>query len=205
MDIILCGGLKSSVFQGHLIISEDNLKKYYPSVAGSSVFLADGKPELSDFYTGVLSERFSGYGASVETTGEKLSSFFEVTNTYLDVFTVLGAFGMVLGVAGMGFILIRNYNQRKREFAFMMATGYSIGKIRRLLLNDQIIILLWGIMTGTVSGLVSTLPSLSGGSEFPWKIIILMVLSVTAVGLGALLISVKMISSRSLVIQLRKE
>ncbi|MFZ0280691.1 MAG: ABC transporter permease, partial [Bacteroidales bacterium] len=205
LDIILCGGLKSSVFQGHLIISEDNLKKYFPSVAGSSVFLVDGKPELSDFYRDVLSERFSGYGPSVETTGEKLASFFEVTNTYLDVFTVLGAFGMVLGVAGMGFILIRNYSQRKREFAFMMATGYSIRKIRRLLLNDQFIILLWGILTGTVSGLVSTLPSLSGGSEFPLKIIILMVLSVTAVGLGALLISVRMISGKSLVVQLRKE
>jgi ABC-type antimicrobial peptide transport system permease subunit len=92
-----------------------------------------------------------------------------VSNTYLDVFTVLGAFGMILGVAGMGFILIRNFNQRKREFALMLATGYSVKKIRRLLLNDQIIILLWGILTGTVSGLISTLPSLRSGSEIPWS------------------------------------
>jgi putative ABC transport system permease protein len=128
-----------------------------------------------------------------------------VTNTYLDVFTILGAFGMVLGVAGMGFILIRNYNQRKREFAFMMATGFTLKMIRRLLLSDQIVILAWGILTGTLSGLISTLPSLSGGSEMPWKIIILMVISVTAAGLGALFFSVRLISGKSLVIQLRKE
>ena len=205
LEIILCGGLKSSVFQGHLIISEKNLKKFYPSVAGSTVFLVDGKPELSDYYRDMLSERFSGYGASVETAGEKLGSFFEVTNTYLDVFTILGAFGLVLGVAGMGFILIRNYSQRKREFAFMMATGFSLKKIRKLLLSDQIVILAWGILTGTLSGLISTLPSLSGGSEMPWKIIVLMVISVSAAGLGALFFSVRLISSKSLVIQLRKE
>lgn len=205
LNIIISGGLKSSVFQGHLIISEKNLKKFYPSVSGSSVFLINGKPELSDYYRDILSERLSGYGASVETTGEKLASFFEVTNTYLDVFTILGAFGMVLGIAGMGFILIRNYNQRKNEFALMMATGYSLKKIRRLLLEDQIIILLCGVLTGCLSGLISTLPTLLNGSEIPWRIIIFMVISVTGVGLTALLLSVRMIKTRSLVIQLRKE
>ena len=205
LDIIIAGGLKSSVFQGQIIIGENNLKKYFPSVAGSSVFLAEGNPGFTDKYREALSERFSGYGLSVETAGDKLASFFRVTNTYLDVFTVLGAFGMILGVAGLGFILIRNFRQRKREFALMMATGYSLKQIRNTLLNDQIIILIWGILTGTVSGLVSTMPSLINGSEVPWKIILLMIITVTAVGLTALLLSVRMVKSKSLVNQLRKE
>ena len=205
LDIIICGGLKSSVFQGNILIGAHNLSKYFPSVPGSSVFLVDGNQELSGYYRRVLSERLSGYGVSVETAGEKLASFFQVTNTYLDVFTILGAFGMVLGVAGMGFILIRNFVQRKREFALMSATGFSIKQIRKFLLNDQIVILLWGILTGTVSGLIATLPSLRSGSEIPWLIIIVMIISITIVGLLALLLSVRMVRGRSLVIQLRRE
>ena len=112
---------------------------------------------------------------------------------------------MVLGVAGMGFILIRNFVQRKREFALMSATGFSIKQIRKFLLNDQIVILLWGILTGTVSGLIATLPSLRSGSEIPWLIIIVMIISITIVGLLALLLSVRMVRGRSLVIQLRRE
>jgi len=205
LGVIICGGLKSSVFQGNILIGAQNISKYYPSVEGSSVFLIDGNQELSDYYRKILSERLSGYGVSVETAGEKLASFFRVTNTYLDVFTILGAFGMVLGVAGMGFVLIRNFIQRKREFALMAATGFSINKIRRFLLNDQIIILLWGILSGTVSGLISTLPSLRSGSEIPWSIIIMMVISITIVGTVALLLSVRMVKGKSLVVQLRRE
>jgi putative ABC transport system permease protein len=205
LGVIICGGLKSSVFQGNILIGAQNISKYYPSVEGSSVFLVDGNQELSDYYRKILSERLAGYGVSVETAGEKLASFFRVTNTYLDVFTILGAFGMVLGVAGMGFVLIRNFIQRKREFALMAATGFSINRIRRFLLNDQIIILLWGILTGTVSGLISTFPSLRSGSEIPWSIIIIMVISITIVGTVALLVSVRMVKGRSLVVQLRRE
>ena len=205
LNIVICAGLKSSVFQGYLIIGEKKLRNFFPSVAGSTVFLADGNPELSGYYREVLGERLSGYGASIETAGEKLASFFEVSNTYLDVFTILGVFGMILGVAGMGFILIRNYNQRKREFALMMATGYSITRIRRLLLYDQVIILLWGVFSGTICGFISTLPSLKSGSEIPWNIISLMVIAIITVGSLALLLSVRMVRDRSLVVRLRKE
>jgi putative ABC transport system permease protein len=205
LGVIICGGLKSSVFQGNILIGAENIRKYFPSVPGSSVFLIDGNNDLAEYYRNVLSERLSGYGVSVRKAGDKLASFFQVTNTYLDVFTVLGAFGMVLGVAGMGFILMRNFFQRKREFALMVATGYTIRKIRRYLLKDQVIILLWGVLTGTVAGLVSTLPSLRSGSEIPWTIIIVMVITIVVVGMGALLLSVRMISRKSLIVQLRRE
>ncbi len=38
---------------------------------------------------------------------------FRSSNTYLNVFAVLGAFGMILGIAGLGFVLLRNYNITK--------------------------------------------------------------------------------------------
>lgn len=37
LNIIIAAGLKSSVFQGYVLIGSDMLDQYYPSVAGSSV------------------------------------------------------------------------------------------------------------------------------------------------------------------------
>ncbi|MBG0860738.1 MAG: FtsX-like permease family protein, partial [Bacteroidales bacterium] len=205
LNIIICAGLKSSVFQGYLLVGEKNFEKYFPSVAGYSVFLVDGKPESSEIYRNTLSDRFSGFGISVEPAGEKLASFFRVTNTYLDVFTILGALGVILGVAGLGFILIRNFNQRKREFALMMATGYSPSRLRSFILKDHVGVLVWGIFTGVISGLVATLPSVRSGSEMPWPILLIMIVLVSIAGLAAIFLSIRTVKGSSLIVQLRRE
>ena len=205
LNIVICAGLKSSVFQGYLLIGSRNFGLYFPSVSGNSIFLAEGDPELSDYYIETLSERLSGYGLSIEPASRKLASFFVVTNTYLDVFTVLGALGLVLGVIGLGFILIRNFNQRKREFALMMATGYTNRQIKSRILNDQMIILIYGVITGSLSGLTATMQSLRSGSEIPWFIIMTMIILILAAGFMTIFFSVRTVRSTSLVTQLRKE
>ena len=205
LNIIIGAGLKSSVFQGYLLISRENMSMFFPSVEGGSVFLIDGDPERSELYSSTLNERLSQYGFSSQNAGEKLASFFQVTNTYLNVFAVLGAFGMILGITGLGFVLLRNYNLRRREFAFLSATGFTESRIRKLILKDQMIILLWGVLTGTLSGLTATISSIMSGSEIPWKVILVMILSVFVIGSAVLYLSVRSISSKTLISQLRRE
>ena len=205
LNIVICAGLKSSVFQGYLLVSSKYFTQFFPSVSGNSVFLVDGKPELSEYYRNTLNERLSGYGFSAQGAGEKLSSFFRVTNTYINVFAVLGAMGMILGAAGLGFVLMRNYNLRRREFALMASTGFTQSRIRNLILKDQAVILFWGVLTGTISGLTATLPSLKSGNEMPWNVILIMIISVMAIGLFSLRLSIRSIKSSSLINQLRKE
>ena len=205
LKIIVCAGLESSVFQGHLLISEKNFRNYFPSISGSSVFLIDGDIENADILKDLLSNRFSNYGLSVETAAGKLSSFFVVTNTYLNVFTILGILGLILGVAGLGFVLIRNYDQRKKEFALMMSTGYSTSQLKRYILVDQVIILVWGIITGTLSALVATLPSLQSSGEMSMNLVVIMVVSIFSAGIAILLISVKRVTRTNLLSNLRKD
>ncbi|OFY67963.1 MAG: hypothetical protein A2V64_11675, partial [Bacteroidetes bacterium RBG_13_43_22] len=205
LNIVICAGLKSSVFQGYLLISKSHFEEYFPTVAGSSVFLADGSSDSSGYYRDILTGRFSGYGISVIPASEKLASFFVVTNTYLDVFIILGVLGMILGIAGLGFILIRNFNQRKREFALMMATGYTTRQIRNMISTDQVIILFWGVITGTLAGMTATLQSLKSGSEMPWNIIAAMIVLIIASGIIAIFLSVRRVRSESLIVQLRRE
>jgi ABC-type antimicrobial peptide transport system permease subunit len=205
LNIVICAGLQSSVFQGYILVGAVNFGKYFPSVGGSSVFLADGRKELSDFYISTISERLAGSGIAVEPAIQKLASFFEVTNTYLQVFMMLGAFGLILGAAGLGFILKRNFNSRKHEFALMLASGYTTGRIKRLLLKDQIIILFWGIFTGSISALTATWPSVKQGTDLPWALLSVMLVAMILTGIAALLISVNQLNKEELVSLLRKE
>jgi ABC-type antimicrobial peptide transport system permease subunit len=205
INIIISAGLKSSLFQGYVIIGDENFSRFFPSVSGSEVFLVDGRSELSDYYNEILTDRLSTFGARFEPASERLASFFVVTNTYLSVFSILGLIGMVLGVIGLGFILIRNFNQRKREFGLMMATGYSLKDIRGIIFMEQFRILLSGMLIGLISAFLATMPSVISGSEIPWINIVLMFILIVSAGLAALYISLKTIRSESLISNIRKE
>jgi putative ABC transport system permease protein len=205
LNIIIAAGLQSSVFQGYVIIGKENFAKYFPSVSGNSVMLVSGNPELTEKYKIALNERLSNNGIYIEKTSERLASFYEVTNTYLSVFGVFGALGMITGIAGMGFVLLRNFNSRRREFALMLATGYSFRQIRRIIINEQVVILLAGVSSGIISAIVATFPSLSDSHSIPWLFLSGMVVTITLTGLMAIILSVRSISGDSLITALKKD
>lgn len=205
LNVILCAGLKSSLFQGHLLIGEEHFNKWFPSVSGSSVFLIDGDEEKAENYSEAFINRLAFYGPAIEPSIEKLASFFTVTNTYLNVLMILGVFGMILGTAGLGFILASNFNRRREEFALIYAFGYKSRQIHKLLIKDQIIMLFWGIVTGFLSGITATLPSLRTGNDFSWMLIIVLSVAMFIIGLLTLFLSVRRLTNQRLVDELRLE
>jgi putative ABC transport system permease protein len=205
INIIIAAGLQSSVFQGNLLIGKENFNKYYPSVSGSQLLLVDGNRALSDLYKSTLEERLGNYGVNIEKTSDRLASFYQVNNTYLSVFAVFGALGMITGIVGLGFVLLRHYNQRKHEFALMMATGYHLKNIRRMILSEQVLILFAGVSSGILSALVATSPSIKNRPDMPWLMLIIMIVAIVIVGLVALLLSVRSVTKNSLIASLKKE
>jgi ABC-type antimicrobial peptide transport system permease subunit len=205
INLIIAAGLKSSVFQGSVIVSRENLNRFFPSVSGNQVFLVDGDPELSKSYKDVLTDRLAEYGVHFEPAGERLASFFVVTNTYLSVFSILGGLGLIMGVIGLGFILLRNFSQRKKEFGLLIATGFSLREIKKMILRDQMRILFTGVFTGLISALIATLPSILSSSGIPWKTILVMICLIILSGISALTISLRPVSSRALISSIRKE
>lgn len=205
LKIIIAGGLQSSVFQGNVILGLNNFSKYFPSISGSSIMLVDGKPELSDLYLKTLNDRLENNGVIIETATHRLESFFEVTNTYLSVFAILGALGMIIGIAGLGFVLLRNYNHRKQEFSLMLAVGFSADKIKSIIFSEQLLIMLAGISTGVISALVATLPSISNYSDIPWLLMIEMIAAMMGAGILALYLAIRPITNNSLIGSLKKE
>ena len=205
LNIIMAGGLKSSVFQGYVLIGMSDFRKHFPSVSGSSVLLIDGDHAKTSQYRNIITDRLEGNGVEVTATSDRLSDFNRVTNTYLSVFGVFGILGMISGVAGLGFILLRNYNYRRREFALMLATGFTLSRIKRIIFREQLFILIAGMITGIVPAIIATVPSLSNNHNFPATVMSLMVTAILVSGIIALMISVRNISSRSITSALKRD
>jgi ABC-type antimicrobial peptide transport system permease subunit len=205
LKIIIAAGLQSSVFQGNVLIGMEYFSKYFPSVSGSTVMLAEGKPESAELIRNTLNDRLENYGLSIEKTNNRLASFYTVSNTYLSIFAVFGVLGMIIGIIGLGFVLLRNFNERKKEFALMLAVGFKAAKIRRMILSEQLLILFAGVLSGILPAVVATSDSIMNHAKIPWMFMLFMVLALMITGSLVLSISVRSVTRKSLIGSLKKE
>ena len=77
-------------------------------------------------------------------------------------------------------------------------------RIKKIILNEQILILFAGIFSGVLSAIMATLPSLINGQEIPWLYLALMVVAITLTGTIAIFISIGSISGNALIASLKK-
>ncbi len=206
LKIKIIGGLASSVFQGHLLISAELFRQYFPSVGGSKIMLVKG-----DFAkrTGI-SERmeylFQDYGMVVTPASERLAEFNSVTNTYLSVFMMLGGLGIIIGTIGLGIVLLRNLDERKSEIALYQGIGFSRGYILKLIFTENLFILLTGVGLGVIAAFTSILPSFfSPAFQLPKTFILVIIILILLNGFAWIYFPVKSALSKNLSAELRKE
>lgn len=158
VPVRLRGGLANSIFQGNLLVPADRLRELFPTRSAVRGLLVDTpRPEAA---AAVLRRALEAYGVRVETTAQRLASFSRVENTYLTIFLLLGGLGLILGSAGLGVLLLRNAEERRSEMALMRAVGFYGGRLTRLLLLEQALLLGGGLGTGLLASLAAGLPAL---------------------------------------------
>jgi ABC-type antimicrobial peptide transport system permease subunit len=164
--------VKNSILQGSIIVSDDSFVRNFPGDSEYRVFLADVEPLNEDNInkvSNILASRLVDYGLQATSTRKRLSMFNSVQNTYISIFELLGALGIILGTVAMGFIVMRNVLARMGELAMMWAIGYNIKKIRRIIFYEHMILFVYGSFTGLAASLVSVYPSLSvSGRDIPY-------------------------------------
>jgi putative ABC transport system permease protein len=167
------GMLDSSIFQGVLVLSDQNLKRIAPEVTGKEWFLvetanaADVEPTAS-----ALETALRVYGFDTERVSERLAGFLAVQNTYLSTFQMLGALGLLVGTVGLGAVMLRNVLERRSEIALMLAVGFTRFRITTLIIAENTMLLMWGMVTGTVSAFLAILPHLlSTGADVSWPLL----------------------------------
>jgi Predicted ABC-type transport system involved in lysophospholipase L1 biosynthesis, permease component len=202
----IVGTLKDSIFQGELIISEENFLRAFPHVEGFRFFLIEPKPGAEAETSAQLEEALSDFGFDVISTADKLAGFHKVENAYLSTFQSLGGLGLILGTVGLAAVLLRNVLERRRELALLRSFGYGRTEISRLILAENIFLLAAGLGTGGLCAVIAVLPAwLARGGHHSGFTLGLLLPGILAAGLAASVFAVRRAIQSPLLESLRGE
>jgi ABC-type antimicrobial peptide transport system permease subunit len=182
----IVAALQDSVFQGELIISEENFLRLFPDAQGYQFFLLNTPPGKADEVARTLTAALSDYGFETQPTAALLESFHKVENTYLSTFRALGGLGLVLGTVGLAALLMRNVMERRRELALLRAVGYRRRHLFAIVLVENAFLLLMGLATGAVCAAIAAAPAVSArGGDVPVASLGVLLLLVAAAGIAS--------------------
>ncbi len=185
----LVGSLADSIFQSELLMSEKNFLQLFPEQQGYRFFLIDA-PGVPTAIAATLEDRLSDFGFDVVPTAERLANFHRVENTYLSTFQMLGGLGLVLGTLGLAAVLLRNVLERRRELALLRAVGYNSSHFTLMVVAENLLLLVLGLVTGTACALLAISPVFfARGGKLPNISLGLLLLAVLISGLLASLVA----------------
>jgi len=206
LKIKLLGGLDNSIFQGNILVSDSVLRRFFPSMAGARTMLIDGPVNRRDTIVKNLERLFQDHGLMVTPAADRLASFNTVENTYLSVFMMLGGLGVIIGTIGLGIVLLRNISQRKQELAIYLALGFRRKFIFKLILAEHTLILIPGLIIGSISAFPVILPLLvSPVLTVPWMYVTSILMLILANGLLWIYFPAKSAMEKDLLSGLREE
>jgi len=202
----VAGMFSGAVFQGVLVMSEENFLKLYPEQRGFQYFLIEVPPEHAAAASEMLETDLAEYGFDAEPVAERLARFLAVQNTYLSTFQSLGGLGLLLGTFGLATVMLRNVLERQGELALLRAVGFRPGQIGGMVLAETLLLLLWGLMTGTIAALLAMTPQLmTTGADVPWGSGAVLLSSIVVIGILAATAAVRVATQVPIVSTLRGE
>jgi ABC-type antimicrobial peptide transport system permease subunit len=182
----IVAALQDSLFQGELIVSEENFLRLFPGSEGYRFFLLETPPAQADAVARTLTAALSDYGFSVQPTEALLASYHKVENAYLSAFRALGGLGLLLGTVGLAAVLMRNAIERRRELALLRAAGYRRRHLFTMVLAENAYLLLMGLATGAVCAALATAPAVSArGGHVPLASLAVLLALVAATGIAS--------------------
>jgi len=205
------GLLKNSIFQGDMLLGENDFLKLFPAVTGYRFFLIETPTGVDDKqFSGQirsdLEETLGDYGFDAERTHDRLANFLAVQNTYLSTFQSLGGLGLLLGTFGLATVQLRSVLERRGELALMRAAGFRKSLLARLVMFENTLLLVGGLGVGVLAALIAVLPHLfGGGASVPWESLTVTLAIVIVVGLLAGLLAVRATLRAELLPALRGE
>lgn len=179
-------GLNKSIFQGYVIVSQDNLARLYPtqSQSGSDIMLIDfaARPQLS-----TISKALERQGVFFTTAAQRLRLFNDVQNTYLMIFFILGTIGLMLATLGFTLLTQHQLIERQGELKLLHSIGHSPSQISRLILTENGILLALAILA-TLLALAAAIIPLSAQHLItpPYGLMMLSIVLITITALGLL-------------------
>lgn len=209
------GMFDGSVFQGVLLISEPNFQHLYPERSGYEFFLIDvpydeqdpaqWRRDARELQT-TLESGLDEFGFDSERVADRIADFLAVQNTYLSTFQTLGGLGLLLGSLGLATVMLRNVLERRAEFALLRAVGFRNALLSWLVVVENALLLVWGLLSGAAAALLAMSPHLtSTGADVPWQAVGWILAGVFGIGMIAALAAVWEAVRTPIVATLRSE
>jgi putative ABC transport system permease protein len=164
LKLKLVGALANSIFQGNVLISEQAFLQHFPSAEGYRLLLIDCPSGQRPKVAASLMRSLQDYGLDLTPAAARLAEFNVVENTYLSIFMFLGGLGLILGSVGMGVVVLRNVLERRSELALLRAVGFSLESLRRMVVCEHVLLLLAGLVCGTIAAAIAVIPALKSGT-----------------------------------------
>ncbi len=199
------GLLQDSVFQSELIVSDASFRKLYPLEEGYRLFLIDAPADKRERVGQLLETGLRANGLTVTPTADRVQSYQAVIGAYLSTFQLLGGLGLLLGVLGLAAVMLRAIWERAGELALLRAVGYQTGDLQRIVLIENILLLLVGVGIGLVAALLSVIPNLALGGQLGSVRLGVMLAAVLVVGVLVALLTTVRAARVPLIPALRKE
>jgi putative ABC transport system permease protein len=199
------GLLQDSVFQSELIVSDASFRTLYPLEEGYRLFLIDAPAEKRTRVSRLLETGLRANGLTVTPTADRVRGYQEVIGAYLSTFQLLGGLGLLIGVLGLAAVMLRAIWERAGELALLRAVGYQTGDLQRIVLIENMLLLLVGVGIGLVAALLSVIPNLALGGQLGSVRLGVMLLAVLVVGVLVALLTTVRAAQVPLIPALRKE
>jgi ABC-type antimicrobial peptide transport system permease subunit len=198
------GLLSNSILQGSLLINETDFTTVFPQVSGYRFFLATNH-ENSQTDT-VLETHFNDQGLDMQSTQSLLESLLAVQNTYISAFQSLGALGLLLGTFGLATVQLRSILERRKELALMRAAGFGGRRLAKMVLWENLVLLLGGLTTGVLAATFAVVPHMFFTQAAPpGSDLVIMIGIILIVGMVAGLVAVRATLQAPLISSLRGE
>ena len=162
----IVGLLEPGILQGFVLVAERQFERMFPDRSGYSLALVDGggiaqaqQPEVA----AALTAAWADAGATVTPARSRLASLQAVQNIFLAGFQALGTLGLLLGTAGVAAVQLQGLFERLGTFSVLRAVGFTLGRVRLVLVLETVLMVLLGLGAGVAAALLAVAPALASG------------------------------------------
>ncbi len=205
VNLRVVGLLQDSVFQSELIVSDASFRKLYPLEEGYRLFLIDAPADKRERVGQLLQTGLRANGLTVTPTADRVQSYQAVIGAYLSTFQLLGGLGLLIGILGLAAVMLRAIWERAGELALLRAVGYQTGDLQRIVLIENVLLLLVGVGIGLIAALLSVIPNLALGGQLGSARLGVMLTAVLLVGVLVAVLTTVRAAKVPLIPALRKE
>lgn len=162
LHLLLVGALNNTILQGNIVIDKSHFQKHFPTTDGATLFLiaSNNHQTIAENDFELV---FRDFGWDMIPADQQLAAFNSVENTYLSVFFLLGALGILIGSIGFTVVMLKTMMERKREITLFKMLGYSTRWQFKLYFYEYGILFVCGYLTGLIPGLIASMNVMLAG------------------------------------------